>query len=174
MRPEMIQALQEGVFPVTTRVAIGRFPAPMRCAYLKEQGYTHILNVSDAPSLASTRSAGFAEVKDMRMDDFIRIPTQDALDMVGTLHGMLNVPSSQVYLHCIAGQMRSPTVLWLYLVGLGMGKEDARSLIGLHSPDAQPGHEMLVDSKLVASVQDWGRKLGYIDRASLMIPAMGH
>ncbi|QDU75262.1 hypothetical protein Pan97_22920 [Bremerella volcania] len=171
MRPEMIQALQEGVFPVTTRIAIGRFPAPGRCVYLLKQGFTHVLNVSDTPSLPSTRTAGFAEVKDFRIDDYLRIPTQEALEVVGTLHGMLNVPNSQVYLHCIAGQMRSPTVLWLYLVGLGMSEDAAKQMIAQHSPDAQPGHETLVDARLVASIKQWGQKLGYIDRAPLMKPA---
>ncbi|PQO33479.1 hypothetical protein C5Y96_11615 [Blastopirellula marina] len=172
MRPEMIQALQEGVYPVTTRIAIGRFPAPGRCVYLLEKGYTHILNVSDAPSLASTRNSGFAEVKDLRIDDFMRIPTQDALDAVGSLYGMLNVPGSLVYLHCIAGQMRSPTILWLYLVGLGMNEDAARQMIVEHCPDAHPGSATLIDAKLIASVQEWGQKLGYIDRASLMMPAL--
>lgn len=171
MRPEMIKAFQEGVFPITTRVAVGRFPAPLRCAYLLDQNYTHILNVSDATSLASTRDAGFAEVKDLYMDDFVRIPTKDALEAAGTLHAMLNVPDSLVYIHCIAGHMRSPTVLWLYLVGLGMDKNAAKQMITERSPDAQPGHDTLVDARLVASVKEWGQKLGYIDRESLMKPA---
>ncbi|MEW4566191.1 hypothetical protein AB1K70_26990 [Bremerella sp. JC770] len=172
MHPEMIQALQEGVFPVTTRVAIGRFPAPGRCAYLQEQGFTHVFNVSDTSSLASTRSAGFAEVRDQRFDDYLRMPTQNALDAVGTLHGMMNVPDARVYLHCIAGQMRSPTILWLYLVGLGMSEDAAKQMITGHCPDAQPGHKTLIDSKLVASVTQWGENLGYIDRPALMMPAL--
>lgn len=170
MRPEMIKAFQEGVFPVTTRVAIGRFPAPGRCAYLLEQGYTHILNVSETPSLTSTIDAGFAEIRQVPIDDFIRMPTKDALEAVGTLHSMLNVPNSQVYLHCIAGQMRSPTIMWLYLVGLGMDQAAAKEMIVHHCPDAQPGHETLVDSRLVASIKEWGLKLGYIDRESLIKP----
>jgi len=173
MRPEMIQALQEGVFPVTTRVAIGRFPAPGRCAYLQEQDITHVFNVSDAPSLATTCSAGFAEVKDLPLDDYLRMPTSVALKAVGTLHGMLNVPNSRVYLHCIAGQMRSPTILWLYLVGLGMSEVAAKEMITDHCPDAQPGHKTLVDSKLVERIHQWGKQLGFIDRPSLMMPALG-
>ncbi|MFN3148909.1 hypothetical protein [Bremerella sp.] len=170
MRPETIQAFQEGVFPVTTRIAIGRFPAPRRCAYLIEQGYTHVLNVSDAPSLASTVDAGFAEVRDVCIDDCLRMPTKDTLDALGTLHGMLNVPGSKVYLHCIAGQVRSPTIVWLYLVGVGMEEIAAKQMITEHCPDAQPGHETLVDARLIASVQQWGQKLGYIDRESLIQP----
>lgn len=173
MRPELIKAMQEGVYPVTTRIAIGRFPAPGRCDYLLEQRYTHLLNVSEAPSLASTGRAGFTEVRDMRIDDYLRIPTQEALAAVGTLHGMLNVPDSLVYLHCIAGQMRSPTVLWLYLLGLGMNEDDAKEMIVDHCPDAQPGHETLVDAKLTASIKEWGQKLGYIDRQAFMKPAIG-
>lgn len=172
MRPEMIQSFQEGVFPVTTRIAIGRFPAPGRCAYLMQQGYTHVLNVSEAPSLASTLDAGFAEVRHVRVDDYLRMPTKDALDAVGTLHSMLNVPDSKIYLHCIAGQMRSPTVMWFYLIGLGMREDAAKQMITEHCPDAQPGHETLVDARLIASIKEWGQKLGYIDRESLVKSAI--
>lgn len=171
MHPKLIAAIQEGIFPVTTRIAIGRFATPDRCAFLKEKDITHILNVSDADSLATVRSAGFAEVRDIPIDDYVRIPTKQALNAVQTLHAMLNQPDSKVYLHCIAGQIRSPTILWLYLVALGMGKRQAKQVITDHSPDAQPGHNTLVDAALVDEIYNWGRKLGRIDRAARMEPA---
>ncbi len=171
MHPKLMAAFQEGVFPITTRIAIGRFATPDRCAFLQEKGITHILNVSDAESLASIRNAGFAEVKDIPIDDYVRIPTEQALNAVQTLHATLNLPGSQIYLHCIAGQIRSPTVLWLYLVGLGMGKTPAKQMIVNRCPDAQPGHNTLVDATLVKAINDWGRKLGRIDRAARMQPA---
>lgn len=171
MHPELIEALQQGVFPITTRVAIGRFATPERCNYLHERGITHILNVSDAESLARVREFGFAQVHDIAIRDDTRIPTEQALAAVQSLHAMLNIEDSQVYLHCIAGQNRCPTVLWLHLVAMGMGKAAAKQMITTRCPDAQPGHNTLVDSALVAEVNDWGRKLGYIDRASLLVPA---
>ena len=33
---------------------------------------------------------------------------------------MVIEPDSQVYIHCIAGQLRSPTALWLYLMACGV------------------------------------------------------
>lgn len=171
MHPELIDALQEGVFPITTRVAIGRFATPERSAYLRDRGVTHILNVSDADSLSRVRELGFAQVQDIPIRDDTRIPTETALLAVQTLHAMLSVDDSQIYLHCIAGQNRCPTVLWLHLIAMGMGKAAAKQMIATRCPDAQPGHNTLVDSALVAEVNDWGRKLGYIDRASLTVPA---
>ncbi|PQO45294.1 dual specificity protein phosphatase family protein [Blastopirellula marina] len=171
MHPKLIDALQQGVFPITTRVSIGRFAAPDRCAYLHEQGITHILNVSDAESLSQVRDFGFSRVEDIAISDNTRMPTDQALLAVQTLHSMLNVDDSQVYLHCIAGQNRCPTVLWLYLIAMGMGKASAKQMITSRCPDAQPGHNTLVDAALVAEVNEWGRKLGYIDRASLTEPA---
>ncbi|RCS44675.1 hypothetical protein DTL42_17280 [Bremerella cremea] len=171
MHPKLMEALQQGVYPITTRIAIGRFATPERVAYLQEMGITHILNVSDAESLATVRAAGFTQVKDIPLADYSRIPTEQALNAIQTLHAMLNLPGSQVYVHCLAGQMRCPTVLWLYLIGLGMGGRPAKQLIIDRCPDAHPGHNTLVDAALMQAVNDWGRKLGHIDRAALMQPA---
>ncbi|MEW4452251.1 hypothetical protein AB1L30_06140 [Bremerella sp. JC817] len=168
MRPELMEALRYGVFPVTSRIAIGRFASPARFDYLQQHGYTHILNVSDAASLASTADAGFADVKDMPLDDFMRIPTAEALAILGTLHAFLNIPDSKVYLHCIAGQNRCPTILWLYMIALGLSEDEARQRIVHACPDAQPGHRTLVDQKLIDAVRDWGVQLGYIDRDDLL------
>lgn len=171
MHPKLTAAFQEGVFPITTRITIGRFATPDRCAFLQEKGITHILNVSDAATLTTVASAGFQEVKDIPIDDFIRIPTRQALKAIQTLHAMLNMPGTQIYLHCLSGQMRSPTILWLYLIALGVGKQPAKQLIVNRCPDAQPGHNTLVDASLVEAVNAWGRKLGRIDRAALTQPA---
>lgn len=171
MQIEMIDAFREGVFPVTSRIAIGRFASPMRCQYLRKNSYTHILNVSDAKTLEQTHACGFTEVQDIPIDDFLRIPTHQALKALGALHAMLNVPGSKVFVHCIAGQNRCPTIVWLYLIGLGLTEEDARARIVACSPDANPGHQSMIDTRLIETVQEWGLRLGYIDREELLKPA---
>ncbi len=54
------------------------------------------------------------------------------------------------------GQLRSPTILWLYLVGLGVSPEDAREWIESRSPDAVAGHYRMVDNTHVLLAQSHG------------------
>ena len=63
---------------------------------------------------------------------------------------------SHVYIHCIAGQLRSPTVLWLYLVACGVEPQDAREWIEDRSPDASPGSTRMVDDSHVRFAQQHG------------------
>ncbi len=70
---------------------------------------------------------------------------------------MLSVDGSRVYVHCIACQNRSPTILWLYFVACGMDDNAAKELISQRCPVAVPGHNSLVDEQLVARVREHGR-----------------
>jgi protein-tyrosine phosphatase len=74
------------------------------------------------------------------------------------IHEMLCVSDSKVYIHCVAGQNRSPTILWLYFVACGMPPTVAKSLITERAMDAVPGHQQLVDDQLVAAVVAHGAK----------------
>ena len=60
--------------------------------------------------------------------------------------------NSRVYVHCTAGQLRSPTIVWLYFVACGIEPHAAGTLIGERAPDAAPGHSKLVDEALVVRV----------------------
>lgn len=71
---------------------------------------------------------------------------------------MLREDASKVYIHCVAGQNRSPTVLWLYFIACGMQPSSAKSLITSHTLDAVPGHSQLVDEHLVSTVVGHGQK----------------
>ena len=51
MRPELEQAMCHRVYPITKRIAIGQFATPDRAYCLLENGYTHVLNVSEAASV---------------------------------------------------------------------------------------------------------------------------
>ena len=57
------------------------------------------------------------------------MPDDLALTCLATLHRMVCESEARVYLHCIAGQNRSPTVLWLYLVACGLPPEQAKVII---------------------------------------------
>jgi protein-tyrosine phosphatase len=154
--PCLLQALEDGVFPITKRIAIGQFASEERCCRLIDRGVTHVLNVSDCESLASTAKAGFRKVIDFSVADLARIPDEHALRCLDTIHGVMSEPGSKLYIHCTAGQNRSPTVLWLYLVACGMEAGKAKHLIVERCPDAVPGHGSLVDDELIAAVRIHG------------------
>lgn len=144
------------VFWITRRLALGAYASEARAEYLLAQGVTHILNVSESASVVDVRSGGFRQVADRAIADLERIPDADALACLDTLHEMLQEPGSKVYVHCIAGQNRSPTIVWLYLVACGIAPAEAKELIEKRTLDAVPGHAKLIDEALVQLVQAHG------------------
>jgi|SRR5579883_158623 len=143
------------MFQITQCLSVGPFASPERAARLLSAGITHVLNVSDAPSAISP-AVGFAEVVDVPMHDSQRLPAFTMVWALDTLHRMVSVPDAHVYVHCMAGQLRSPTILWLYLIALGIPPEDARDWIEERSPDAVAGHPRMVDHEHILFAQKHG------------------
>jgi protein-tyrosine phosphatase len=145
------------MYRVTQALSVGRFATPERAEELLAAGVTHILNVSDAPSRLASSEDGFQEVVWVPLDDSSRFPTQLTCQALDALHRMASKPGAHVYVHCIAGHLRSPTVLWLYLIACGIPMEDARAWIEERSPDAAPGTRRIVDAEHIALAQKHGR-----------------
>jgi hypothetical protein len=87
-----------------------------------------------------------------------RVPDHLAVNCMTALHRMVCQPEARVYVHCIAGWNRSPTVVWLYLVACGLSEEEARRMIERQSCDSVPAHGRLVDSSLIELVRALGAK----------------
>jgi hypothetical protein len=115
-----------------------------------------LLNVGEAPSILAARPGGFREVVSCPIVDLERIPDQVAAECLATLHRMVCEADAQVYVHCIAGWNRSPTVVWLYLIACGLAVDTATRLIEQTARDAIPGHPKLVDAALIESVARLG------------------
>jgi hypothetical protein len=144
------------MYRITRALSVGRFPTPERAADLLAAGVTHVLNVSGGPSVLAAAEGSFREVAWVPLTDFGRVPEPLAVRALDTLHRMAGEPGSHVYVHCVFGQNRSPTVLWLYLVACGLPPEEARELIQSRSPDAIAGHPRLVTPELVRHVMTHG------------------
>lgn len=119
-------------------------------------GVTHILNVSNTPSVVVSSPNGFREVTWVPLDDGARWVPALVTYAIDTLHGMACAPDAHVYVHCIAGQYRAPTVLWLYLIALGIPPDAARAWIEHRSPVAAPGDHRMVDDRHVLLAQKHG------------------
>lgn len=144
------------MFRVTECLSIGPFASAERAEQLRAAGVTHVLNVSDGPSVVTAGAGGFASVAWVPMSDSKRLPTAVALRAIATLHELASKPDAHVYVHCVAGMVRSPTILWLYLIALGVPPKDARTWIEARSPRANAGAAAMVDHEHVRLAQMHG------------------
>jgi dual specificity protein phosphatase-like protein len=147
------------VFQVTPSIYLGPYPLPATLEALRAAGVRRVLNVADGRGRYEEDATGFAEVAWHPVTDLQRIPPDVAAVCLQTLHRLLHgEPDAKVYVHCAAGQNRSPTVIWLYLIAAGLTPEEATLQIEGAAPDAIPGHPKLVDDELVAWAREFGIK----------------
>ncbi|HEY1188884.1 MAG TPA: hypothetical protein VGE74_14615 [Gemmata sp.] len=143
------------MYRITQGLSVGMFAQPEDAPRLLAAGVTHVLNVSDRPSAVSA-AHGFADVAFVPMSDSRRLAPATAVWALDTLHDFASKPGAHVYVHCMVGRLRSPTVLWLYLIALGLAPDAARTLIESRSPHATAGHYQMVDHKHVLLAQKHG------------------
>lgn len=144
------------MYRITQCLSVGPFAGAERAEALRAAGVTHVLNVSEGASGVCAGGGSFAEVAWVPLEDHRRLPFARAAEVLDTLHRLASAPGAHVYVHCMAGVLRSPTVLWLYLVACGLSARDARELIETRSPDAVAGHFRMVDDEHVLFAQQHG------------------
>jgi protein-tyrosine phosphatase len=144
------------MYRITRVLSVGPFASLERAEKLRAAGVTHVLNVSDVGSAVLAGEAGFAEVAWVPMSDSHRLPIHSATAAIDALHRMVAAPGSHVYVHCVAGLVRSPTILWLYLIALGVPPKDARKWIESRVPMASAGSARMVDREHVLHAQMHG------------------
>ena len=152
-----LSASGEGtLFRVTNDLYVGRFASRQHLKALRDVNITDILNVSDTPSQLTTDDGPFRSVTWISIEDRMLLPSDIAVNATDKIHQSLIADDGRVYVHCMAGWNRSPTILWLYLLACGFDTDDASRLICAQAFDAVPGHSMLVDSSLIATLQSHG------------------
>ena len=160
------------MFWVTGCLAVGPYPLGPALDELVNAGVTHVLNVGDGPGrYPATR---FEEALWIPVVDLRPLPLATAERCLSELHRVLHregARTARVYVHCAAGQNRSPTILWLYLIAAGCSAADAGERIAAASLDACPGHPALVTDEHVRWAQAWGRTAHPAPRADLLAPA---
>jgi protein-tyrosine phosphatase len=146
------------MYRITQALSIGRFASQERESELLAAGITHVLNVSDGPSEIVAKADSFIEVAWVPMADNRRLMESTAVRAIDTLHQLVCVQESHVYVHCVAGLIRSPTVLWLYLIACGLPPKHARDMIEARSPGAAAGHSQMVTDDHVLLAQKHGQR----------------
>jgi hypothetical protein len=145
------------MYRVTRVLSVGPFASPERAERLLAAGVTHVLNVCDGPCVVSAGAGSFREVAWVPMLDSVPLRHSTAVEVLDVLHGMACEPGAHVYVHCMAGHLRSPTVLWLYLIACGLPPDDARDLIETASPVATAGYPLMVTPSHVLLAQRHGQ-----------------
>ena len=144
------------MYRITKVLSFGPFASPERAKDLLAAGVTHVLNVSDGPSVVGAGEGSFAAVAWVPMSDSQRLERATAVRALDALHELVSVPGAHVYVHCVAGLVRSPTILWLYLIALGVHPRDARAWIEGRVPSANAGSSRMVDHEHVVLAQMHG------------------
>lgn len=144
------------MYRITKALSVGPFATLERAELLRAAGVTHILNVSHHAHEIVFAPGTFAACPWVPMSDSSRLKPTTAIEALNALHSLAAVPDSHVYVHCVAGMVRSPTILWLYLIALGVPPQDARDWIEDRSPVATAGHPAMVDHEHVLLAQMHG------------------
>ena len=152
----VLTSIGQTLFQITHSIWIGPFASDRLLSSLQLFGITHILNVSDAANQLTEAEGPFLRMPWMPIRDGATIPTDGAVATLNTLHECVCDNNAIVYIHCIAGHHRSPTVLWLYLVSCGLDPFDANSLITNSSARAEPMNSKLLSPQLVDVVRKHG------------------
>jgi len=164
--------METGNYWITRCIAQGAFPNSMQGIELRKSGVTDIFNVGTAASILSAQTHGFQQVVDLPVEDLRRLPDAYVLDCLDRFHAALSQPGRKIYIHCVAGQNRSPAMLWLYLVACGTEPGEAKALIEDRTLDAVAGHPKLVDDALVQTVQAHGKsRFLPLPRPDVLVPA---
>lgn len=134
---------------------MGPHPEKEEARLLKADGITHVLNVGNGDP------RNYKEVFDfstwIQIEDLVPIPEELLQEALTVMHSYVTANSSQVLIHCIAGQNRSPTITWAYLVACGMDPYAAGTMIAAASYDAVPGHPKLIHKNRIPSLVEFGK-----------------
>jgi len=169
---QLRESMESGIFWITHCIVQGSYPDAAKLQALRKMGVTHIFNVGRTPSCIQAGSSGFKEIVDLPIDDLKQLQHEFVLGFLYQFHRAAMRPDSICYIHCIAGQNRSPTLLWLYFVACGLSVEAARELIEDRTLDAVAGHPSLVDEALIRRVQYYGKSIFFpLARPDVLTPA---
>jgi atypical dual specificity phosphatase len=110
---------------ITSRIYQGGWLRPEHIDELSRLGITHILNL-DLPSTDGLPVTDFEiTVHNIFIRDYSLMTPQLVREVMEVIDHCLSLPGSKIYIHCVAGVSRSPTITWLYLIHSGATPAEA-------------------------------------------------
>lgn len=114
---------------ITNQIFQGGWILPRDIPELVRLGITHILNLD----LPYADPVPFAEanisIHNIHVLDHCLMKPQLIREVMGLIDGCLSSSRHKIYIHCVAGVSRSPTVAWLYLIHAGFSPEEASTRV---------------------------------------------
>ncbi len=110
---------------ITSRIYQGGWLRPQYVPELVQLGITHILNLDHPyddplPVIEAKLTLHTIYIRDQSL-----MTPQLVRDAIAVIDQSLASPDHKIYIHCIEGVSRSPTIAWLYLIHTGLSPEDA-------------------------------------------------
>jgi protein-tyrosine phosphatase len=125
--PEVVSSLEPT--QITTRIYQGGWLRPHHIPELVRLGITHVLNLD----LPSTDPLPLAEANitlhTIPVRDYCLMTPQLVREIMEAIDRVLSSPAHKIYIHCVVGVSRSPTIAWLYLIHKGHSPEDATAKV---------------------------------------------
>jgi protein-tyrosine phosphatase len=114
---------------ITPRIYQGGWLRAQHIPELIELGITHVLNLD----LPSTDPLPLAEANiilhNIPVRDYCLMTPQLVREIMEAIDRSLSSPAHKIYIHCVVGVSRSPTIAWLYLIHKGHSPEDATAKV---------------------------------------------
>ncbi|MEI9476818.1 MAG: dual specificity protein phosphatase [Deltaproteobacteria bacterium] len=114
---------------ITSQIYQGGWLRPQHIPELVQLGITHVLNL-DLPSTdpLSLDEANIT-LHNVPVRDYCLMTPQLVREIIEVIDTSLSSPGHKIYIHCVVGVSRSPTIAWLYLIYKGLSPEDATAKI---------------------------------------------
>ena len=93
--------------------------------FLKQQGVTHVLSLVGAYAQHNEIEKLGMEILKFSVSDQRELTTEGVLPIMRAIDKALQGDDSKIYIHCHAGQLRAPTITWLYLIYAGASEQYA-------------------------------------------------
>jgi predicted protein tyrosine phosphatase len=137
---------RHGIYRITDLIHVGQYPKGEVFQQLRTLGIGTILNVAGG----EYSEPGFT-VFNVPVVDLAEMPLAVADRIVAIVtHAVAR--GERIFVHCIAGQNRSPGAVYISLLALGMGESEAAHLIEDSTLDAVARHEQIITARVVRHV----------------------
>ena len=137
---------RDGIYQITNQIFVGQYPKAEALKRISELGIKTILNVS-----GGVYGHPDFDVINIPVEDLAEMPLITADKIVTAIKATVNA-GDKIYVHCIAGQNRSPGAVFIGLLSLGISEPQAIALIEDSTLDSVPKHEKIITDKVVKHV----------------------
>jgi hypothetical protein len=137
-----------GIYKIHDFIYLGQYPREESLLKLLDLGVKNILNVSGGNYNDKRFTVFNVPVEDLR-----EMPKDTALLVSRTIKDSVT-NERKIFVHCMAGQNRSPGSIYLGLLALGYTGTVAEKMIEDNSLDAVAKHHKIITDRVVSYIND--------------------